>query len=281
MSVSKKARQSYGPESVQVSEDVSDGVLAQLNKNYVATQVEVSDLERSNIELATRGQSDNPQWYIERQKRLTSSSFGDVLKRRPKTPVVRLVRTLLYPSFKGNTYTRYGTMEEQNAIDEYILRKAEDGVNAKVTSCGLMLHKQHNYLATSPDGIVSNDGDEGLIEIKNVLKNKRISLNEAAKQSSFCLSAKNGVLFLKPTHNYYYQCQGALNICAKPWLDFVVRTTNPHQMFVQRIVRDQQLWKNFMFPKLKAFYMLALLPELSCPREGMYPGIREPGPQWV
>ena len=34
VSISKKARQSYGPESVQVSEDVSDVVLAQLNKNY-------------------------------------------------------------------------------------------------------------------------------------------------------------------------------------------------------------------------------------------------------
>ena len=98
-----------------------------------------------------------------------------------------------------------------------------------------MLHKQHNYLAASHDGIVSNDGDEGLIEIKNVLKNKRISLNEAAK---------NRVLVLKPTHIYFYQCQGALNICAKLWLDFVVRTTNPHQMFIQIIVRDQELWKN-------------------------------------
>ena len=36
-----------------------------------------------------------------------------------------------------------------------------------------------------------------------------------------------------------------------------------------------------MFPKLKAFYMLTLLPELSCPRVGMYPGIGEPGPEWV
>ena len=32
-----------------------------------------------------------------------------------------------------------------------------------------------------------------------------------------------------------------------------------------------------MLPKLTAFYMSCLLPELSSPREGKYPGIREAG----
>jgi hypothetical protein len=35
-----------------------------------------------------------------------------------------------------------------------------------------------------------------------------------------------------------------------------------------------------MLPKLQAFYMQGLLPELACPREGKSPGIREPG-IWV
>lgn len=35
-----------------------------------------------------------------------------------------------------------------------------------------------------------------------------------------------------------------------------------------------------MLPKLKAFYFEALLPELAVPRDGKYPGIREPG-LWV
>ena len=80
VSVTKIVRQRYGPESVHVTEDVSDD---QLNENYIATtQVEISDLERSNIDTRTI------MWYIEMKESLTSSSFSDVLKRRPKTPAV-------------------------------------------------------------------------------------------------------------------------------------------------------------------------------------------------
>jgi hypothetical protein len=245
------------------------------------TNIKVSQAQCKQIEVATRGQADNARWFSEGQKRLTSLSFGEVLKRRPKTPVTRLVRSLLYPTFTGNSYTRYGQAEEQNAVDEYILRKADEGINAKVYGSGLVIDKVNNFLASSPDGLVSLDGDEGLIEIKNVLKNKRLSLSDAAKDPSFCLNMINGVLCLKTTHNYYYQCQGAMHICDKPWLDFVVRTKNPHQLFIQRISRDGTLWDTMMLPKLRAFYMQALLPELCCPREGKCPGIREPGPDWV
>ena len=83
-----------------------------------------------------------------------------------------------------------------------------------------------------------------------------------------------------PNHNYFYQCQGLLNICNRDWIDFIVRTLNPHQIFIQRIQRDQHLWENIMLPKLQAFYFNALLPELASPRDGKCPGIREPG-LWV
>jgi hypothetical protein len=48
-------------------------------------------------------------------------------------------------------------------------------------------------------------------------------------------------------------------------------------MFIQRIYRDSDFWDNTMLPKLQAFYMQGLLPELACPREWKSPGIREPG----
>lgn len=36
-----------------------------------------------------------------------------------------------------------------------------------------------------------------------------------------------------------------------------------------------------MVPKLSAFYMKAILPELAVPRNGLSPGIREPDKPWV
>uniref|UniRef100_A0A8W8IIT7 Uncharacterized protein n=1 Tax=Magallana gigas TaxID=29159 RepID=A0A8W8IIT7_MAGGI len=98
----------------------------------------------------------------------------------------------------------------------------------------------------------------------------------ADKIRSFCLQYRNGKLSLKENHDYYYQCQGLMNICGTEWIDFVVCTLNPYHLFIERIYRNEDLW-NIMLPKLKDFYHTSLLPELASPREGKSPGIREPG----
>ena len=60
----------------------------------------------------------------------------------------------------------------------------------------------------------------------------------------------------------------------------MVRTLNPHQIFIERIHRDNGFWDISMLTKLESFYNKVLLPELASPREGQRPGIREPG-IWV
>ena len=72
-----------------------------------------------------------------------------------------------------------------------------------------------------------------------------------------------------------------VNIVKKDWIDFLVRTERPYQIHVERIGRDGNLWKDKMLPKLKAFYACCMLPELSAPRNGLSPGIREPKEAWV
>ena len=92
---------------------------------------------------------------------------------------------------------------------------------------------------------------------------------QAAKlktMKKFCLQICDGQLKLKVNHNYYYQCQGLMNVVGVPWLDFVVCTERPYEIHVERIFRDLDLWMNSLVPKLKAFYFKALLPELACPR---------------
>ncbi|KAJ8298823.1 hypothetical protein KUTeg_022883 [Tegillarca granosa] len=98
----------------------------------------------------------------------------------------------------------------------------------------------NKYLAASPDGkVVQSDGDVGLIEIKNLLHSKHINLTEASKDKvvkDFCLEyvEHKNTLQLKRTHSQ-------LNVSKLPWLDFVVRTLNPYQLHVERIVRDENL----------------------------------------
>lgn len=65
------------------------------------------------------------------------------------------------------------------------------------------------------------------------------------------------------------------------WCDFVVRRTNPYDIYIERITRDEKLWTSEMLPKLECFYMKVILPELALPRYGTYTGIRQPEKPWV
>ncbi|VDI82683.1 Hypothetical predicted protein [Mytilus galloprovincialis] len=277
-STTKKARYEYGPDSMEVTKDVEKLELDQLKDNYISHHIELTNDQILAIERQTKTQSNSQVWKTERKKRLTASNFGKIVKRNTKLKIKPLISELLYSSFKGNAYTVKGLQEERNSIHEYILKKTESGVNVNVESSGLIIDKNHKFLAGSPDGLVNENGEMGLIEIKNILQKKNMSFIQATKKvSNFCLQYTDEKVQLKKKHNYYFQCQGLLNISGLPWLDFIARSTSPYQIHIERIYRDEVLWNDTMLPKLEAFYFLALLPELAAPRYNKSPGIREPG----
>ena len=61
----------------------------------------------------------------------------------------------------------------------------------------------------------------------------------------FCSSLNNGQVTLKETHSYYYLVQGQLAVTKLPWCDFLIWT--PHGTSLQRIERDENLWKSDVF----------------------------------
>ena len=146
---------------------------------------------------------------------------------------------------------------------------------------GLVINKKCPFLAGSPGGKLTNmNGNSGLIEIKNVLYNKPVTLTQAASLKTvknFCLEVDKQTkkLKLRRNHNYYFQCLGFLHITECERIDFVVRTENPYELHIERILPNVSLW-NRILPKLKAFYHKVLSPEIILPRYGKTPGIREP-----
>ncbi|VDI11786.1 Hypothetical predicted protein [Mytilus galloprovincialis] len=282
ISCSKKARRSYGPEAIDVTEDIPVTDLAVLQSDFLEKHINISEIKIKEIASATIKQSQSDNWHSERKKRITCSNFGKIIRRRPSILVKNLVKNLLYSKFRGTFHTKNGLLHERSTIEEYRLKKAEENVILTVESSGLIINNEHKFLAGSPDGIVIvGNGEKGLLEVKNLVHSKPINLFQAAANKNFCLEIRQDKLFLKQNHDYYYQCQGLLNVGNFHWLDFVVRTINPYQLFIQRIQRDLNLWNNVMLPKLTAFYHSAILPELACPREGKSPGIREPGVWFV
>ncbi|KAK3108124.1 hypothetical protein FSP39_001687 [Pinctada imbricata] len=196
----------YGPEALDVTEDVSSSELATLQTKFLDNHVNLSSNQCQIISNSTINQSQSGLWYAERKKRITASNFGLVVKRNPSLPVQKFVKTLLYSTFHGNRHTRNGLLQEDTTIEEYKLKMAEQKENVVIERSGLIIHPQHKYLAGSPDGIVATSGGEsGLIEIKNLLHSKPVNLWQASENPSFCLENSNGNLNLKSNHNYYYQ----------------------------------------------------------------------------
>ncbi|CAG2243766.1 unnamed protein product [Mytilus edulis] len=249
----KKAKQHYGKESLQVETDIASEELGKLKVNYLNKNIDIPETEIIKIEKKnTTSQLCSEIWKDERKKTHYSIKFWLSRKRNSKIKIAPLIKQLLYSTFKGNKTTRIG-----------------------------LKRKKLPLLRGSPDGVVTENNAKGLIEIKNLVHDKNINLTQASMSvKNFCLENISNNLKLKTNHNYYFQCQGLLNVCNLPWIDFVVRTLNPYDIHIERIYKDTVLWQTKMIPKLTAFYHNALLPELVSPRYNKYPGIREPG-IWV
>ena len=64
---------------------------------------------------------------------------------------------------------------------------------------------------------------------------------------------------LDRSHAYFYQVQAQLHIVDVDYCDFVVWSKK--DLFVERIVRDVDLWDNII-PSVETFFRLCVLPEV-------------------
>ncbi|KAK9675137.1 YqaJ-like viral recombinase domain [Popillia japonica] len=96
-------------------------------------RLQMTSVERENLEISTRTQRSSSIWWNERKIRVTTSFFG--------------------------TATAHGTKCEKLAIEAYVQK-----TNALCHPAGLFVHRDYAFLAGSPDGLLENDG---LLEIKS------------------------------------------------------------------------------------------------------------------
>ena len=99
-------------------------------------------------------------------------------------------------------------------------------------------------MGAAPDSFVSCDCcGEGLVEIKCPYKYRDVVLSSIDDDSFYLKTDGVGKLCLLTSHDYYYQVQGQLAVCEKPYCDFVCWTTKDIHM--ERIKRDEQFLKRF------------------------------------
>ena len=171
------ARRSYsrhdgGITPEEVTDDIPVQHLEALKDSYYLTKVVVTEDETRLIERATRQQSENEQWIVERRKRMTASQVGSIVKMRKTTKRSNKVKALLYSNFRGNEATRYGLAKEEESKQRYMICQQQNGhSNLTIYNCGLFVSSINPWLAASPDGCLLDSSNPsqivGLVEIKN------------------------------------------------------------------------------------------------------------------
>lgn len=225
------------------------------------------------LEAATRAQSASELWVVLHNGRLTSSRFGEILKRRATTDPTRLVIDIM--GYSGPLEhlppaIRWGKENEAKARLCYLEDRQAAGEDMIVQPTGLHLLPDKSFLGASSDGkILCKSIDTccyGCLEIKcpySIKGTVTIELTpyEIAEQfpEFFMKKGSDGLLHLPVDHGYYTQVQGEMAILGVEWCDFVVYSNG--MVIVDRILADADYWEN-LEEKLEQFYLCHVVPEL-------------------
>lgn len=223
--------------------DPVDAYLRELKLSAITKQ-DVEDIKETTI-----GQADNDVWARERQKRITSSVFGRICKRTPKTDSATLARSLLCQ--KKDIHSR--AIAHGRAYESVAATKYDERQRQSTRQCGLFVCQQYPYLAASPDRVVD---DKVIVEIKCPYSAKDEIIT--AKTVPY-LCHHEGKLTLSKSHDYYYQVQGQLLCTGAECVDFAVFTFK--ELYICRIFRDEAFIAD-MLTKLNDFFVSYYRPAL-------------------
>lgn len=246
------------------TEDLHSKKCLLLCDEYFERGVPLTAAERLEVCERTVGQSANPEWHKERVGRLTASNFRRVLHcHKPDG----LVKDILYPAkkpLKPDDPRMYGLKNEAAAVDGYITLMRLYEKDIEVAETGLHVHEVYPFVAASPDRVVRDGNELGLLEVKCPATKAGIPVSIACQDRNFCAQLVNGSITLKRDHAYFYQVQGQLAVTKKPWCDFVIFTNCidlQNAISVERIYFDEGLWRGIL-EGLVYFYKAAIIPEL-------------------
>ncbi|KAK3083943.1 hypothetical protein FSP39_005730 [Pinctada imbricata] len=218
----------------------------------------------SDIELATKGQSENEAWYVHRQGRLTASLFSSVLHFRfsdkPENYILKMVMSLGGDNIRSPSLS-FGKDHEPVARHLYVQEASKEHMSLNVQESGLFVDMEHPYIGASPDGLVScSCCGKGLLEIKCSFTYQNVDPIQACNDNNYHVYCdENGSLRLKCSSSWYVQIQGQMGVCKYDWCDFVFYTKKG--IAVDRIKFDPNMYTEII-SKCKKFFETYVLRNL-------------------
>uniref|UniRef100_A0A3P9QDN2 Uncharacterized LOC103475265 n=1 Tax=Poecilia reticulata TaxID=8081 RepID=A0A3P9QDN2_POERE len=222
------------------------------------------------VEVLTRGQSTNQDWFHWRKNRITASvahriAHSRFVNGKSKAPPPSYLAAITGEGPKVQTRAMSWGIE----MEAETLKSAALGRPVRVLECGLFIDGQRPWLAASPDGIVV-DAQSGrrllCLEVKCPYKHRHRSVEDACRDDPyFCLQLDGDtpgqapVYALKKSHSYFTQIQVQLAVTGLDRADLVVFTLK--ETAIVPVTFDPDLWDETV-SKLEVFYRDAVLPHL-------------------
>ena len=221
----------------------------------------ISQEECAYLEECTRLQSQSRLWFEQRVGRITASKFSAVAHASFHPPPAYLIKQLMERRSLGHIPAiQWGVEHEDVAREAYLDLANEKHINLQYSAAGLHVNPSFPHLGATPDGLIRCECcGEGLLEIKCPYKHKDKHPRDVSDPQFYLKRDNNGELRLRHSHEYYYQVQGQLAICAKEYCDFICWT--PEGIHVERILPDSTHFAK-MKPALDSFFVKVLLPIL-------------------
>ena len=224
------------------------------------TEVQARKLERDTI-----SQASCQLWHLTRKFKITSSKAHKILIRQRNFENLigeftsnnkknhELPKSVRDNFEHGKRYEPIARNLYKNVMDYKLKHKCS------VRETGCVVQPNLPWLLASPDGLVVDCEDVGLIEIKCPKTKANHTLEQLLADEKFYVGRlKDGTLYLKKAHSYgyYTQIQMAMGMCGLSFCDFIVYTFKT--IIIIRTFFDREYFTNLV-SKLNKFYEKYLL----------------------
>ena len=121
-----------------------------------------------------------------------------------------MVKSVFYCTFRGSVATEWGKLQGPATCKAYIEARSSSSPGIGVKSSSLVILLEHNWLAASPDGLVTDPAapdPAGIVELKNPYRHSDILLRDAASEAKdFCLTQTSWSTVTITTTRYKLLC---------------------------------------------------------------------------
>ena len=215
----------------------------------------ISQVNAHTLEHSTTSQASSKEWFAERSKRITASTFGQIMKRKKDINSSFLHNTFSKGQFHSKP-TSYGIANESKAKMMFIKSSG-----AHLHDVGLIVNPKFPFIGATPDAIICKDGKSSIMEVKCPYSARDLTFTEAIdKIKDFFLTKDGNDIKLKQSHEHYFQVQGQLLVSGATECYFITYTRKDFHCEV--IFPDKKIM-NELLQKLVHIYCQHFKPFMS------------------